>query len=284
MATANERRPGTTPEHEWKGQKRASTTFLVDVPPISVPIDGSIPGLPAINSSHPSIPGARVDQIVPLPVEGKVGYSDVQVLYSTNRSFSYPTQPIDPTQGGFNSWAVSFEDVTTEIPVIKRITRTVPQPSGGAPVTQSAWAYGPQVALYIIETRAVFTYRFTLTSFSPAMWTAIHAQINKTHRLTDNNVYRFRAGDIVQTTETAWEASYSWEFDSGTYAPNALNAVPPSLGALIYPPGFSGGALTRLPYTQWAVGDNAVGGQPPTFILVEPFQFVPNGWQTLPGI
>lgn len=283
MATANERRPGTEPEYEWKGNVRARRRILVDVAPGAVPKDGSIPGLPAINSSHPTIVGARVDQIVPLAVEGKAGYSDVDLLYSTNRSFSYPTTPLDPTQTDFNSWAISFERVTTEIPIAKRITRTIPQPSGGAPVTQATWAYGPQLAFYILETRAVFTYRFVLADFNPSMWTAIHAQIDKLHVLQDGLTYRFISGDIVQTSETAWEASYSWEYDAGTFAP-FVNAVPATAGTIIAPPGTAGFALFRAPFTQWATGDAPVVGGPPVFIVVQQFETVANGWQSLPGI
>jgi hypothetical protein len=286
LATANERRPGTQPEFDWKGNARGRRTFIVDLPPKSVPRDGSLAGLPGISESHPDFPNMRVDQILPTELAGKVNYSDVEVLYSSNRQFTFPTQPLDPTRNDFNSWTISFEDVITEIPVVIRRNVTIPVPGGGAPVTQAAWAYGPQYQLKIPETRALFTYRFVLNNFDPGMWTAIHAQINKLHVLDDGLTYRFRAGDIVQTTETAWESSYTWEFDGGTYSPLAVNGIPVIAGSIIYPPGLAGSPLIRLAHTQWATVDpttpNPQGN--PNFLLVEQFELVANGWQTLPGI
>jgi hypothetical protein len=286
LATANERRPGTQPEFDWKGGARARRTFIVDLAPKDVPRDGSLAGLPGLSESHPNFPNMRVDQVLPTELEGKANYSDVEVLYSSNRQFTFPTQPLDPTRNDFNSWTISFEDVITEIPVVLRRNITIPSPNGQPPTTQAAWAYGPQYLLKILETRALFTYRFVLQTFDPGMWTAIHAQVNKLHVLDDGKMYRFRAGDIVQTTETAWESSYTWEFDGGTYSPLAVNGIPVIAGSIIYPPGLAGSPLIRLAHTQWATVDpttpNPQGN--PNFLLVEQFELVANGWQTLPGI
>lgn len=286
MATANERRPGTQPEADWKGIIRARRRFVVDLAPINVPRDGSLVGLPGMNEAHPSIPNARVDQINASELPGKANWSEVDVLYSSDRQFGFPTQPLDPTRLDFDSWTISFDDVVTEIPIAKKRAITLPSPSGAAPTTQTAWAYGPQVVLSVIETRAYFTYRFTLTSFNPGMWTAIHAQVNKLHQLQDGNIYRFKAGDIVQTTESAWESSYTWEYDSGTFSSQAVNASPVQNGAIIYPPGVAGGSLFRYPFGTWLVIDPTVPTPTgyPMFIQAFPFDEDLNGWQTLPGI
>lgn len=286
MATANERRPGTEPEGDWKGNIRARRRFIVDLAPINVPRDGSLVGLPGMNESHPSIPNARVDQIQAVGLPGKANWSEVDVLYSSNRQYGFPQQPLDPTRVEFDSWTISFEDVVTEIPVARRRTITIPSPNGAAPTTQTGWSFGPQETLRVIETRALFTYRFTLTSFNPGMWTAIHAQINKLHTLSDGNTYRFRAGDIVQTTETAWESSYTWEYDAGTFSPQAVNANPVQNGNIIYPPGLAGGIMFRAPFAQWLVAEPAVANPTgyPTFVQSNPYEADPNGWQNLPGI
>jgi len=118
------------------------------------------------------------------------------------------------------------------------------------------------------------------------MWTEIHGQINKLHVLSDGNTYRFRAGDIVQTTETAWESSYTWEYDGGTFSPQTVNAIPVQNGSIIYPPGLSGGVMFRAPFATWLVYEPPIANPTgyPAFLQSIPYESEPNGWQNLPGL
>jgi len=284
MATGNERRPGSQPERDWKGNSRIKRTFIVDLAPEAVPFDGSVPGLPAVNSSHPIISAARADLLIARELPGKKDWSEVDLLYSNDRAFGHVTPPIDPSTPGFESWSISFQNVITRIPIARRATRTIPAPLGGAPVIQTVWAYGPDEVLEIQETQAIFAFRMVLNSIGPGVWGPIAEQNNKLHKLQDNRIYRFEAGDIHQTGENAWETTYSWVYDAGTLADTSPNATPVESGNVIHPPAFPGGFLSRLPFHQWVVCDDPAGSGLPEFVARCPYTSDLSGWQSLPGI
>lgn len=292
MATAYERRPGSVPGYDWKAAATASRRFLVDVAPSNVTTAGTITGLPAINSPHPTIVGARVDQITAIPIDGKADWCDVEVSYSTNRTFRFPTPTLDPTTQGFQSFSGFTETVTTEIEIAKKIQRVSPSPSGGAPVIQSAWSYGEGVVLRIIEKRQVWSLRLVLNSFTSSDRAAIFDQVNKIHELDDGGYYLFEGANITQTTDTAWELRYTWVGDPGTQAPQIVNASPVQNGNIIVPPGTGGSALFRSPFGVWKAIDPALDGNGtpitptgyPFFVQQFPYAQDLQGWQNLPGV
>lgn len=284
MATGNERRPGSQPERDWKGNSRVKRTFIVDIAPENVPFDGSVPGLPAVNSSHPIIPAARADLLVARELPGKKDWSEVDLLYSNDRAYGHHTPPIDPSAPGFLSWSISFQNVITRIPIARRATRVIPAPLGGAPTTQTVWAYGPDEVLEVQETQAIFSLRVVLDNIGPSVWGPIAVQNNRLHKLQDNRIYRYEAGDIHQTGDKAWETTHSWVYDAGTQADTSPNASPPQAGNVIVPPAFPGGFLGRLPFHQWVVYDDPAGSGLPLFVALNPYTSDLNGWQTLPGL
>jgi hypothetical protein len=287
VATAYERRPGTIPGYDWKAAARATRRFWCDVAPDNIRPGGPvISGLPVMNEPHPSILGARVDAIEAIPMDGKKDMCEVDVLYSTNRSFSFPTQPLDPTQIGFQSLSGTFEEFTTRIEVAKKIVLTVPSPSGGAPVTETAWAYGENTYLDVLESRDIWTLRLSLSNFTASMRGLIREQVNKIHELQDGNYYRFEGADVTQTTQTAWECRYTWIGDTGTKAVDLVNASPVQNGPIIYPPGSPGQYLFRAPFGQWKAIHPTVPTPTgyPFFVQCFPYEEALNGWQTLPGI
>ena len=77
MTQVLERRPGSLPEYDAKGEARARRTFMVDIRPQAIPRDGSLVGLPGRFDPHPDIPGALVRQIIPGVIEGKNDWSVV---------------------------------------------------------------------------------------------------------------------------------------------------------------------------------------------------------------
>lgn len=285
MATAYELRPGSSLDADYKGGRQLTRRFLVDTAPINIPTDGSLPGLPAVNSAHPTVPNARGDRLITSEVPGKKDWSYVDLLYSTNRSFGQPKPVLDTSQFGYKSWGIDYQTVVTEIVVAKKVTLSVPSPSGGAPTTQTTWAFGPDVVVKILETIPVFTRRVVLTSMSPTIWAAIYDQNNKLHQLPDGNIYRFEAGSIQETREGAWETVYSWYGDKGTHAPLLYTNFPIQDNNIIYPPGVGPGALTRPPHCQWAVIHNPapVPTGYPAFVLQQPYEEDLGGWVTLPG-
>lgn len=261
--------------------------------PDAIPKNGTLAGLPGLNDPHPTIPNARVDQILAGPLENLKDWSMVEVLYSSDRHFTFPSPPLDPSLAGFTSWAMDFETVIQELAVAKRITRTIPQPNGAAPATQATWKYGSDVVLKIRETRIIYNYRLSIDLSSPGVtqpdWDNIADQNNKIHAF-GNRKYRFEAGGITQTTLTAWEASYSWVYDGGTARTASLtNATPTQSNRLIVPPGLPTvpGGLVRDPFGEWITVEDATGSNPtgyPDFYQVFPYDEDLNGWNTLPGL
>ncbi len=293
MAQVLETRPGTLPEYDHKGAVRARRSFLVDIRPGAVPKDGTLVGLPGANAVHPDLPTARVDAIIPGPLEGRKDWSLVEVLYSSDRQFEFPTPPLDPAGSGFSSWSMSFEKVVQDIAIARRIRRTIPQPLGGAPVSQASWAFGPQEVLSVKETRVIFYYRLNLDlslSFpSVPSWDLIAAQNDKIHTFGTRK-YLFEAGQISQITSTLWEVNYSWMFDGGTArTASVINPNPVHFASIIYPPGSPTvvGGLIRDPFKQWITVDDTTGTNPtgyPDFFPISTNEEAPTGWQTLPGL
>ena len=288
MATAYERRPGTIPGYDWKAATRATRRFIVDAPPETIRPGGPVvSGLPQINESHPTIVGARVDSFEVIPLADQKNVCEVDVYYSTNREFSLPVPPLDPTTNGFESFSGTFEMVTTRIEIARKVVRSVPSPSGGAAVQQVGWDYGESVFLDVLEPRQAWTLRLALNAFTNSDRADINDQVGKIHELSDGEYYLFQGADVSQTTEVAWEVRYRWIGDSGTYAPKLVNAIPVQNGDLIYPPGLSGSALFRAPFSQWKTADPDWNTNPtgyPKFIKCDQYVEELNGWQTLPGI
>lgn len=293
MAQVLELRSGSLPEYDWKGGVRARRTFKVDIRPDAVPKNGTLAGLPGLNDAHPTLTNARVDQVIPGPFENLKDWSLVEVLYSSSRQFSFPVPPVDPSAFDFTSWAMDFETVIQELPVAKRISRTIPQPNGTAPVTQATWSYGPDVVLKIRETRIIYNYRlamnFTTGGPNQPDWDAIAEQNNRIHAF-GNRKYRFEAGGVTQTTPTAWEIAYSWVYDGGTARTASLiNTNPVQNNRVIVPPGTvtTPGGLIRDPFAEWIVVDDTTNSNPtnyPDFYQVFPYEEDLNGWNSLPGI
>lgn len=288
MPTAYELRSTSSPEFDWQGGVRVRRSFIVDARPEEV--QGAA-GLPVINDAHPTFTTARVDSYGISGLPGKVGWSSVEVLYSSDRQFTFPVPPLDPNRAGFNSWSISFTPQTIEVPVAKRITRNVINPVTGASVQQETWAYGPDYQLGILTTFAVIQYRFTLTEFNPAVWPTIMEQVNKIHRLPDGRDYRYESGDITQTTETVWNGTHSWVYDPGNFSPDLFNTNPVGSNGLVIPNNLSGPPTPvpffRPPYSQWTLVDppgSAGTGAIPHSLLVRPYDEDLNGWQNLPGI
>jgi len=283
MANAYELRPGSQPRADYKGSRTASRRFLVDVTPDLVPLDGSIVGLPAINSSHPTIPGARADLIEASEVPGKKDWAYADVLYSTERKFGFPKQPIATNELTFKSWGMEPLTVDRAIPVAKKITRSVPSPSGGAPTTVTTWGYGPDFTVSYFETVPIVIRKVVLSTFDSSIWNAIIEQNNKIHVLPDGLPYRFEAGAITQTTATAWETTYSWYGDTGSVAPKLINPANLNNADIIYPPGLPGFFYSRSAFGVWQVVHNPLNPWP-KFIETFPYDDdTPGGWSTLPG-
>lgn len=291
MAQVLEDRPGSVAEYDAAtGHSRARRTFMVDVAPKLIPRDGSLAGLPGINDPHPDIPGAIVDRVIAGVMDGLSAWSRVEILYSSDRQFQFPTPPLDPSQPGFKSWSMDFITVTTEIPIAKKIMRTVPQPNGGAPQTQTTWAYNqPDTNLKVLETRIIYRYRLALDLSSPGFpqpnWAAIGANNNKLNSIS-GSVYRFESGTWTQTTPTSWEGSYSWEYDGGTKAPDVVNATPVESGTIIVPPGTAGGSLFRPPFAVWQAISPTIPTPTgyPFFVYQVPYEENLNGHLALPGV
>ena len=283
MATAYELRPGSTPRGDYKGARAASRRFLVDVAPDAIVFDGSISGLPAVNTPHPSIPGALADTLETSAVEGRKDMAYVDVLYSTDRRYGFPKSPVETSEFGFKSWGMEYQTVTREVPLAKRIKVTIPSPSGGAAIEKQIWAYGPDYVLTHFETVPVITRQVVLDGFDWFVWNAILIQNNNIHVLPDGLPYRFEAGAITQTTATSWETTYTWYGDRGTFAPNLMNGPNLNVADIIYPPGLASFPYSRLPFGVWQVVNSDTTPWP-KFIETFPYDDShPTGWTTLPG-
>jgi hypothetical protein len=233
--------------------------------------------LPGHNDPHPDFPNLRLDSYS-LTTNGSL--INATALYSNNGRFRAQPKPQQPTAGTPALFEASFQTVTETAPIAKKVTVSIPDGSGSYE-SVSGWNLSEFTHSYALA-RVYYKVRFTATQFATAV-EAVRTQINKIH-LIGGKFYRFEGDDIRAVSATEYETRYGWVYDSGTRTGTGTT----SDSTVLFPSsliGFIGsGVWLRPPFHRIIAVRGATVEDPPTFRAVMPYDYAPDGWQSLPGM
>jgi hypothetical protein len=262
-------------------------------------------GLPALGTVYPTPPGHDPNPFFPLILDryevqqmGDGQNTVVTCIYTNDRRGRINPAP-DRTKPAFTTWEITYQKTQIDFPSLLRYPLLVP--GADVPATDTP-TLDPKVHK-ITETLMVVNYSTVLQFVSRDQINAVQLQNNRIHRMPDNRIWLFTAGDIRQTEKAAWEVTYTWTRDTGTTLfPNYLGGeyqdfIDLGGGRELWSP-------TILSVDEWSRIDAGVLNDPTAVYLRSPFHvityvvtsdlepqfynFLPyrydaNGWQSLPG-
>lgn len=276
-------------------------TFLVDGLPDTALFDAQLQAQAPLGGVYPGgnsqVPFPLICDRYEVRRLGGTQFSLVDAIYSNDRRGRLNPAP-DRTRPTYTTWEISYQKTQVDFPSILRYPLLVP----GADVPAANTPTLDAKLHKISETLLVVHYSAVLQGLARPSIDLIHAQDNKIHKMPDNRIWLFSAGDIRQTEKSAWEVTYTWVRDTGTVTPgNYLNGPYQSFinlgnGRSLYSPGESldlwvnidptvaidpTASYVRSPFH--VITYTIQGDMTPLFYQFMPYGYQPLGWQNLPG-
>lgn len=226
-------------------------------------------------------------------IHDTAGRYEVTAEYSSDSRWAAPAPPRNREVEGFNSWSLSYEKYTIDIPIFTYGIVTSPSPVPGEPDVQTwEWIRGDIPCDDEERTILNVSVRIPNVVTSEAKAAIIAAASANNGRLNQivvpgsaSMLWLAKSAQLAEVSENQIEIAYCWTNDPGTGVVQPL--TPPGES---FDPNLVVVAPYRKPFHRYWVIPSSVSGGRPEIGLVDRFprlennpKWAPQGWLGLPG-
>jgi hypothetical protein len=198
-------------QRDWSknraGKQTARRRFVVDTidPAAALLADG----IPQTNTSHPDLPGLRLDRYnVSVSNDGTC---NVDCDYSNDSRFVDLRQP-DKDDPAWYHWGWAQRKVMVDIPICVR-SLVINDGLNGS-ISKKVWKIAKK---QVAETRVVRPLNVRVRIDNVRDLDVIADQTDKLHLMPDGKLYQFQGATVSQVDDEGfYDISYTWEYDQGT--------------------------------------------------------------------